>query len=206
MARVIAGMTVSLDGFVQDANGSTDALYPDLTELQDSAYMKALQERTGAVLMGRRTFDMAGDPDGYADSYELQVPIFVLTHTPPAVAPKHNERLFLTVVTDGSVSTTSAHGPACGSGCCGRAEPARQSRAQKRSRTAAARCGSSTIHQCPRPSSTSTRAPARAAARCRWASVPTKKSSDGSSAIPGRAAAASSDRPASAMAGWAAER
>jgi dihydrofolate reductase len=101
MAKVIAGMTMSLDGFVEDANGSADALYSDLGELQDSAYIKRLQAETGAALMGRRTFDMASDPDGYADSYELQVPIFVLTHTPPAVAPKRNDRLSFTFVTDG---------------------------------------------------------------------------------------------------------
>ncbi len=114
MARVTAGMTVSLDGFVQDANGSTDALYPDLAELQDSAYMKALQERTGAVLMGRRTFDMAGDPDGYADGYELQVPVFVVTHTPPPVEPKRNERLFFTFVTDGVESAVAQAAEAAG--------------------------------------------------------------------------------------------
>jgi dihydrofolate reductase len=101
MARVIAGMTVSLDGFVEDADGSAAALYPDLAELQDAPYMKALQEETGAVLMGRRTFEMAGDPDSYADTYELQVPIVVVTHSPPPVAPKRNERLFFTFVTDG---------------------------------------------------------------------------------------------------------
>ncbi len=72
MARVIAGMTVSLDGSVQDAEGSAAALYPDLADLQDSPYMKAMQEETGAVLMGRRTVDMAGDRDSYADTYELQ--------------------------------------------------------------------------------------------------------------------------------------
>ena len=114
MARVIAGMTVSLDGFVQDANGSTDALYPDLAELQDSAYMKAMQERTGAVLMGRRTFDMAGDPDGYADGYELQVPIFVVTHTPPPVEPKRNERLFFTFAAEGVESAVAQAAEAAG--------------------------------------------------------------------------------------------
>jgi dihydrofolate reductase len=101
MARVIAGMTMSLDGFIEDATGSANALYADLGELQDSAYIRGLQAETGAALMGRKTFDMAGDPDDYADSYELQVPIFVLTHTPPPVAPKHNDRLSFTFVTDG---------------------------------------------------------------------------------------------------------
>ena len=107
MARLIAGMTVSLDGYVQDAGGSAAALYTDLADLQDSPYVKAMQDETGAVLMGRRTFEMAGDTDSYADSYELQVPIFVLTHTPPAVAPKRNERLSFTFVTDGVESAVA---------------------------------------------------------------------------------------------------
>ena len=101
MAKVIAGMTMSLDGLVADARGSAEALYPDLAELRDAPYMKALQDETRAVLMGRRTFDMAGDPDSYADTYELQVPIVVVTHTPPPVAPRRNERLFFTFVTAG---------------------------------------------------------------------------------------------------------
>ena len=114
MARVIAGMTVSLDGFVQDAEGSAAALYPDLADLRDSPYMEAMQAETGAVLMGRRTFDMAGDTDSYADTYELQVPIFVLTHTPPAVAPKRNERLVVTFVTDGVESAVARAAEAAG--------------------------------------------------------------------------------------------
>jgi dihydrofolate reductase len=101
MAKVIAGLTVSLDGFVQDADGSFAALYADFDELMDSAYMRAAQDETGAVLMGRRTFDLAEDPDGYAEGYEFQVPIFVVTHTPPPVEPKRNERLWIEFVTDG---------------------------------------------------------------------------------------------------------
>ena len=114
MARVIAGMTVSLDGFVQDADGSAEALYRDLADLQDSACVKAMQDETGAVLMGRRTLEMADDPDSYADSYELQVPIFVVTHTPPPVAPKRNERLSFTFVTDGVRSAVAQAAEAAG--------------------------------------------------------------------------------------------
>ena len=114
MARVIAGMTVSLDGFVQDAEGSAAALYPDLADLRDSPYMRAMQDGTGAVLMGRRTFEMAGDPDSYADSCELLVPIVVLTHTPPAVAPKRNDRLFSTFVTEGVEAAVAEAAEAAG--------------------------------------------------------------------------------------------
>ncbi|MFE7408812.1 dihydrofolate reductase family protein [Isoptericola sp. NPDC057559] len=101
MAKVIAGATVSLDGYVQDADGDYGALYADFGSLESSAYMRQLQEETGAVLMGRRTYDLAEDPDGYADGYEFQVPIFVVTHEPPPVAPKRNDRLWITFVPDG---------------------------------------------------------------------------------------------------------
>jgi dihydrofolate reductase len=100
MATVIAGMTVSLDGFVADPSGSAERLYTDLAELRGSAYMSAAIETTGAVLMGRRAFEM-GDPDSYVGNYEFQVPIFVLTHHPPEVSPKQDERLTFTFVTDG---------------------------------------------------------------------------------------------------------
>ena len=50
---------MSLDGYFEDADGRFAALYSDFEELMESAYMKASQAETGAVLMGRRTFDMA---------------------------------------------------------------------------------------------------------------------------------------------------
>jgi dihydrofolate reductase len=58
-------------------------------------------ERTGAVVMGRRTFEM-GDPDSWVGEYEFQVPIFVVTHHPPEVAPKQDEHLTFTFVTEGA--------------------------------------------------------------------------------------------------------
>ncbi len=39
MAKVIVGMTISLDGFVADKNGSAGRLYPDLAALRHTAYM-----------------------------------------------------------------------------------------------------------------------------------------------------------------------
>lgn len=101
MAKVIAGMTISLDGFVADQSGSVERLYGDLADFHGTAFMNALIEKTGAVLMGRKTFEMAEDPDWYVGNYEFQVPIFVLTHRPPRVAPKQDEHLTFTFVTDG---------------------------------------------------------------------------------------------------------
>ena len=114
MATVIAGMTMSLDGFVTDPSGSVDRLYPDLAALQGTDYMNALIEETGAVLMGRRAFEMADDPDWFVGNYEFQVPIFVLTHEPPRVAPKQDEHLTFTFVTDGVESAVSQAKAAAG--------------------------------------------------------------------------------------------
>jgi len=100
MATVTAGMTVSLDGFVADSQGSASRLFSDLADLGDTDYMKTAIEQTGAVVMGRRTFEM-GDPDSYVGTYEFQVPIFVVTHHPPAVAPQQDEHLTFTFVTEG---------------------------------------------------------------------------------------------------------
>jgi len=48
-----------------------------------------------------------GDPDLYVGNYEFQVPIFVLTHHPPSVAPKQDEHLTFTFVTDGVESAVA---------------------------------------------------------------------------------------------------
>jgi dihydrofolate reductase len=100
VGKVIAGMTMSLDGFVADADGNVDRLYADFADLRETSYMTATIAETGAVLMGRKTFEM-GDPDSYVGNYEFQVPIFVVTHHPPATAPQQDEHLTFTFVTDG---------------------------------------------------------------------------------------------------------
>lgn len=113
MARVIAGMTMSLDGFVADAEGKVGRLYADFAELQGSAYLDAIIAETGAVLMGRRMFEM-GDPDSWVDTYEFQVPIFVVTRHPPASVPRQNDRLTFTFVTDGVASAAARAKAAAG--------------------------------------------------------------------------------------------
>jgi dihydrofolate reductase len=99
MGKVILGTTMSLDGFINDRNGDVSRLYPDLDALRKTEVLQESIRTTGAVVMGRRAYDMAqGDFTGY----EYQVPIFVLTHHVPQKAAKgENERLTLTFVTDG---------------------------------------------------------------------------------------------------------
>jgi dihydrofolate reductase len=75
--------------------------------------MTATIAETGAVLMGRKTFEM-GDPDSYVGEYEFQVPIFVLTHHPPRVPPKQDDRLTFTFVQDGVDSAVAQAKAAAG--------------------------------------------------------------------------------------------
>ena len=100
MGNVRGGMTVSLDGFVNDRNGDLSRLYPDLEALRQTEMLQESMQIVGAVVMGRRAFAL-GDPDEYADNYEYQVPIFVLTHHIPEKHPRENDRLTITFVTGG---------------------------------------------------------------------------------------------------------
>jgi hypothetical protein len=76
-------MTVSLNGFIADRDSGVERLYPDVAALRGSDSLNEKIARTGAVLMEKRTFEMADDPDAYPESYEFRVPIFVVTHHPP---------------------------------------------------------------------------------------------------------------------------
>lgn len=104
MAKVILGMTMSLDGFINDRSGSVGSLYPDLDTLLDTGLMQEIIQNTGAVVMGWNAFAMAEDPDWYAGNYEFQVPIFVLTHAVPPGQPKETGELTFTFVTEGIAS------------------------------------------------------------------------------------------------------
>jgi dihydrofolate reductase len=114
MTQLLAGMTVSLDGFVEGAPGQNVSMSVNEDAALASAQLAAAIESTGAVLMGRRTFDMAEDPDLYADHYEFQVPIFVVTHRPPTKPPKENEALTFTFVTEGVESAAAQARAAAG--------------------------------------------------------------------------------------------
>ncbi len=100
MGKVVGGMTLSLDGFASDVNGDVSRLYPDLDELRNTAMLQEEIQTTGAVVMGRHSYDM-GDPDLWIDDYEYQVPIFVMTHHVPTKKPKETELLTITFVTVG---------------------------------------------------------------------------------------------------------
>jgi dihydrofolate reductase len=101
MGKVIVGISMSLDGYINDDTGSLSKLYPDFESQEFKDYVNKDVASIGAVIMGRKTVDMAGDLDSYAVDYEYQVPIFVLTHNPPEKHPKENENLTFTFITTG---------------------------------------------------------------------------------------------------------
>lgn len=98
MAKVYFGMIQSLDGFIADENGQLKKLFASYEPHEETPIE---MENTGAVVMGRNTFEMTEDTDAYADDYEFQVPLFILTHQPPAKHPKENDQLTITFVTEG---------------------------------------------------------------------------------------------------------
>jgi len=109
MAKVLAGMTMSLDGFMD-----ADKVNPDFEELTRTDSFKHMIEETGAVIMGNNTYHMADPFLWINDDYEFQVPLFILTHTPPEKYPKGNDKLSLTFVADGIESAINQAKEAAG--------------------------------------------------------------------------------------------
>jgi dihydrofolate reductase len=99
MNKFILFMTMSMDGFINDRNGDVSRLNPDLAALGKTEVIQELIKTTGAVVMGKRAYDMA---EGDFTDCEFQVPIFVLSSGVPAmVARGENERLTFNFVADG---------------------------------------------------------------------------------------------------------
>ncbi|MER7244346.1 dihydrofolate reductase family protein [Kribbella sp. NPDC000426] len=108
MGNVASAMSMSLDGFVTGPNDSReyplgeggevlhDWLGPAATPA-DRAVLQEMVDGAGAILMGRRSYDICVGEGGWGDGGPAgDVPCFVLTHQPPADAPK-----VFTFVTDG---------------------------------------------------------------------------------------------------------
>jgi dihydrofolate reductase len=98
MPRVIADITMSLDGFVTGEGADEHHGLGDAPELhtwvmeQDAVDTEILEGATaasGAVIMGRRLFDVVNGPDGwnehmgYGADQTGTPPFFVVTHSPP---------------------------------------------------------------------------------------------------------------------------
>jgi dihydrofolate reductase len=100
MTKIVADITMSLDGFVTGPNPDVDhglgiggePLHTWVTGSDsevDAAVLRDAVEATGAVVLGRRLFDVVDGPNGwnedmgYGAGYAATPPMFVVTHRAP---------------------------------------------------------------------------------------------------------------------------
>jgi dihydrofolate reductase len=98
MTKVIADITMSLDGYVTGAGADPQHGLGDAEELHawvmdqdetDTDVLERATARSGAVIMGRRLFDTIDGPDGwsaemgYGAQFAGAPPYVVVTHHPP---------------------------------------------------------------------------------------------------------------------------
>ncbi len=108
MATVLLDMAMSLDGFIAGPNGEPEGLYDwffppsGSVTAGDAEVIDESIKTTGAIVMGRRAYDLGDTVDGFVDT-PYRVEHFVLTHDVPEQVAK-GETTF-TFVTDGIEST-----------------------------------------------------------------------------------------------------
>jgi dihydrofolate reductase len=121
MTKVVAFMSVSLDGYVADANDGVDEVFdwyvsgdvevpmpirtPDFTfhvSASSADHLRGLMAEVGAFLTGRRTFERA---DGWDGQHAWGVPAFVVTHHVPDGWPRPGSTVQF--VTDGLESAVA---------------------------------------------------------------------------------------------------
>jgi dihydrofolate reductase len=122
MTKVIAIMSMSLDGYVADANDGVEEVFDwyfsgdveitmpstssDMTfhvSPKSADHLRRLMPEIGAMLTGRRTFEKAGGWDG---RHPWDVPAFVVTHDVPDGWPRAGSTVQF--VTDGIESAVAA--------------------------------------------------------------------------------------------------
>ena len=115
MGQVISNLSMSLDGFIEDANGSVESVFewygagpvemtsanPDVSfrlSAEDAAFLRETMASIGALVAGRRLFDVAG---GWKGAHPAGVPVFVVTHRVPTREEFPYPDAPFTFVTDG---------------------------------------------------------------------------------------------------------
>src|SRR5512133_2851518 len=95
MANVIWHITMSLDGFIA---GPGDAMDWVFEHTGPNATATEIMETTGAIVVGRRTYEVEDRERGGFYGGAWKGPFFVLTHEPPDTVP---EWMTGTFVSDG---------------------------------------------------------------------------------------------------------
>lgn len=116
MGEVVANMSMSLDGFVEDSNGGVEQVFGWLgsgdeavaapgderefrTSPASAEYLRKGFAGTGALVCGRRLFDLT---QGWRGRHPAGVSVFVVTHQAPEAWPYPDAPC--TFVTDGVAS------------------------------------------------------------------------------------------------------
>lgn len=115
MGKVVAGFSMSLDGFIADPDdgvphifdwyGAGDVRFDwpgnDMVSHvtpAGAAYLRELVDQTGALVVGRRIFDLT---DGWAGRHPIGVPVFVVSHRGPEGWDERHDPSLTTFVHDG---------------------------------------------------------------------------------------------------------
>jgi dihydrofolate reductase len=120
MSKVTTGATVSLDGFIADADhGGFDHLFkwygagdvdvptghPDMTFKVSAAsaeHLRQLKERLGALVVGRRLYDMT---NAWGGRHPMDLTTVVVTHQRPDDRPEDDENfVFVTTGIEDAVA------------------------------------------------------------------------------------------------------
>jgi len=109
MSKVIANMSMSLDGYIADPADGIDQLFGwmgngdvEVSTAVDWAtfrmtrasadYMRTAMASVGALITGRHLFDIT---HGWGGTHPLGVPVVVVTHQPPAESPNPDTFTFV---------------------------------------------------------------------------------------------------------------
>ncbi|HEY1636684.1 MAG TPA: dihydrofolate reductase family protein [Acidimicrobiales bacterium] len=135
MATVVAGLSMSLDGFIAHpddsvrhlfdwyGNGEVEIHWPgnDMVShvtLASATYLRDAIAKVGALVVGRRVFDYT---QGWAGSHPFGAPVFVVSHSVPDGWPRADAPF--TIVTDGVGSAVAQASEVAGDKTVGLAGP-----------------------------------------------------------------------------------
>jgi dihydrofolate reductase len=135
MTTVVSDMSISLDGFVADSGDNIEQVFawystgdvavptanPAIAFLvseQSAGELRDALSNVGALVAGRRTFDLAG---GWGGSHPMGVPVYVVTHSVPDGWPREGSSIQF--VTDGVESAVEQAKAAAGDKVVGIASP-----------------------------------------------------------------------------------
>ena len=101
MGKVILDMSVSLDGFIAGPNDEDMTLhnwYFSSDDPRNKENVEELVKSLGAIIMGRRSYDLGDQQDGFVDNPYDAINV-VLSHTVPKKPAKGNTKFIF--VSDG---------------------------------------------------------------------------------------------------------